>query len=116
MQQHTPFVDLRSLSTYVHRCFSGVPLQVEEGTFRVEFPDIFRTLILNREIMPGGRGKRLRVRGDFTGIVANIQANQASCLYLYHEHWGYFPALWRWTDVSMRRVRTKGNACSKFVV
>ncbi|CAN0531515.1 unnamed protein product, partial [Ectocarpus sp. 12 AP-2014] len=40
------------------------------------FPDIFRTLILNREIMPGGRGKRLRVRGDFTGIVANVQANQ----------------------------------------
>lgn len=51
---------------------------MDEGTFRVEFPDIFRTLILNREIMPGGRGKRLRVRGDFTGIVANIQANQAS--------------------------------------
>lgn len=52
--------------------------KVDEGAFRVEFPDIFRTLILNREIMPGGRGKRLRVRGDFTGIVANIQANQAS--------------------------------------
>ncbi|CAM9806392.1 unnamed protein product, partial [Ectocarpus fasciculatus] len=51
-------------------------MTVDEGTFRVEFPDIFRTLILNREIMPGGRGKRLRVRGDFTGIVANIQANQ----------------------------------------
>lgn len=63
--------------------FSGVPPQVEEGKFRVEFPDIFRTLILNREIMPGGRGKRLRVRGDFTGIVANVQANQARYLYLY---------------------------------
>eukprot|EP00904_Undaria_pinnatifida_P013773 jgi/Undpi1/9526/HiC_scaffold_27.g11982.m1 len=51
-------------------------ITVEEGTFRVEFPDIFRTLILNREIMPGGRGKRLRVQADFTGIVANLQANQ----------------------------------------
>lgn len=60
-----------------------VPPQVEEGTFRFEFPDIFRTLILNREIMPGGRGKRLRVRGDVTGIVANIQANQASYLWIF---------------------------------
>lgn len=52
--------------------------QVEEGTFRVEFPDIFQTLILNREIMPGGRGKRLRVRGEFFGMLANVQANQVS--------------------------------------
>lgn len=91
--------------------FSGVPPQVEEGTFRVEFPDIFRTLILNREIMPGGRGKRLRVRGDFTGIVANIQANQASYLYLYLQTGGCCPALWGWVGISMCRVRMKGNAC-----
>lgn len=51
---------------------------MERGTFRVEFPDIFRALILNREIMPGGRGKRLRVRGEFFHAVVNVQANQVS--------------------------------------
>lgn len=54
--------------------------KVERGTFRVEFPDIFRTLILNREIMPGGRGKRLRVRGEFSEVVVNVQANQVKNL------------------------------------
>ncbi|CAM9903449.1 unnamed protein product, partial [Choristocarpus tenellus] len=51
-------------------------MTVGEGSFSVEFPDIFRTLILNREIMPGGRGKRIRIRGEFSDVVAFIQPNQ----------------------------------------
>ncbi|CAN0097487.1 unnamed protein product, partial [Phaeothamnion confervicola] len=51
-------------------------LQVRRGTFVIEFPNIFRTLILNLEVAPEGRGKRLRCYGDFEDVQAVLQANQ----------------------------------------